>query len=125
MKVELSPRPGALQPEQIARPVADGDKYVGEWKDGRKHGQGTLNVFDGSKYVGEFKDDKPNGQRRFDGDVEIVRSSRVYQQKNPGVSFDLHLPHGFGTVDRGFSLRSRYSPSVSNFRSQRAIEIVR
>ena len=36
-----------------------------------------LNVSDGSKYVGEYKDDKPNGQRCFDGDVEIVRSSRV------------------------------------------------
>ncbi|MFQ3342098.1 MAG: hypothetical protein ACI9WN_000206, partial [Porticoccus sp.] len=30
---------------------ADGSKYVGEFKDDKYHGQGTLTVVDGSKYV--------------------------------------------------------------------------
>src|SRR6266404_7190740 len=35
--------------------------YVGEFKDGKKNGQGTVTYDDGSKYVGEFKDGKRNG----------------------------------------------------------------
>ena len=40
----------------------EGDKYVGEWKDGKKHGEGTYTTANGHKYVGEFKDDKQNEQ---------------------------------------------------------------
>ena len=49
----------------------DGSKYsngiyVGEWKDGKRHGRGTFTWADGAKYVGEYvgewKDDKPNGR---------------------------------------------------------------
>jgi len=42
-----------------------GDKYVGEWKDGKRRGQGTLTWANGSKYVGEFRDNKPHGQGTF------------------------------------------------------------
>ena len=41
---------------------ANGDKYVGEWKDDKRNGQGTITFADGKKYVGEYKDDMPNGQ---------------------------------------------------------------
>ena len=44
---------------------ASGDalaKYVGEFRNGKMHGQGTLTYADGSKYVGEFKDGAYNGQ---------------------------------------------------------------
>jgi S1-C subfamily serine protease len=40
----------------------DGDKYVGEHKDGKQHGQGTYTFASGSKYVGKFKDGKQHGQ---------------------------------------------------------------
>jgi hypothetical protein len=40
---------------------ADGAKYVGEWQDGDYHGQGTFTFPDGEKYVGEYKDGFPNG----------------------------------------------------------------
>ena len=45
----------------------DGDKYVGEYKDNKKHGQGTYyflanNEFRGDKYIGEYKDGKRHGQ---------------------------------------------------------------
>ena len=31
-------------------------EYVGEYKDGKKHGQGTYTWFDGGIYVGKWKD---------------------------------------------------------------------
>ncbi len=36
--------------------------YVGEWKDDRRSGQGTYTFVSGNKYVSEFKDDKASGQ---------------------------------------------------------------
>ena len=39
-----------------------GEEYVGEWKFGSRNGQGTEIFPDGYKYVGEFKNDKRNGQ---------------------------------------------------------------
>ena len=33
-------------------------EYVGEYKDGKKHGQGTYTWFDGGIYVGKWKDGK-------------------------------------------------------------------
>ena len=44
---------------------ADGDKYVGEFKDGKRHGQGTDTYASGDTYVGEYKDDKPTGQGTY------------------------------------------------------------
>jgi hypothetical protein len=40
----------------------DGDKYVGEFKDGKQHGRGTFTFASGNKYVGEFKDGKQHGR---------------------------------------------------------------
>ena len=44
---------------------ANGDKYVGEWKDGLNHGQGTYTWADGDKYVGEYKDGLMHGQGTY------------------------------------------------------------
>ena len=41
---------------------ADGDTYVGEFRDDKQHGQGTYTFAEGDKYIGEFKDDAFNGQ---------------------------------------------------------------
>ena len=43
----------------------EGDKYVGEFKGGFKNGHGKYIWSDGDEYVGEFKDDKPNGQGTY------------------------------------------------------------
>jgi hypothetical protein len=43
----------------------DGRKYVGEWRGGKRHGQGTVIWADGgeyAKYVGEWRNGQPNGQ---------------------------------------------------------------
>ena len=36
--------------------------YEGEWRDGKKHGQGTYTFASGSKYVGKFRGGKKHGQ---------------------------------------------------------------
>jgi hypothetical protein len=40
----------------------NGGKYVGEYKYDKRDGQGTFTEVNGDKYVGEYKDDKRNGQ---------------------------------------------------------------
>ena len=47
--------------------ILAGQKYVGEWKDGKLNGQGTLTFSAphknaGEKYVGEFRDGNLHGQ---------------------------------------------------------------
>ena len=69
----------------------DGSKYVGEYRDAEFHGQGTYTHFDGSKYVGEWRDDKRHGQGAFtyaDGRVEegVWKNGEFqYARKDPKV----------------------------------------
>ena len=42
-----------------------GDRYVGEFKDGKRHGQGTYTFTDGQKYVGECRYDMWEGVGTF------------------------------------------------------------
>jgi hypothetical protein len=44
---------------------ANGNKYVGEHKNGKRNGQFTVTFANGDKYVGGYKDDKLNGQGTF------------------------------------------------------------
>ena len=39
-----------------------GDIYVGEWKNGKYHGQGTIEYSDETKYIGQWNEGLPNGQ---------------------------------------------------------------
>ena len=50
---------------QVTFTSANGDKHVGEWKDGKQNGQGTYTWGNGNKYVGEWKDGKENGQGTY------------------------------------------------------------
>jgi hypothetical protein len=54
------------------------DKYVGEWKDGRKNGQGTYTYSDGGTYVGEFKDGQINeqGTKTYPVDTSEMKSQK-------------------------------------------------
>ena len=47
---------------------SNGNKYVGEFKEGLYHGQGTYTYSNGNKYVGEFKEGDFNGQGTFEFD---------------------------------------------------------
>ncbi|MFM7255764.1 MAG: hypothetical protein ACKO3C_08965, partial [Betaproteobacteria bacterium] len=43
----------------------NGEKYIGEFRDDKYHGQGTYTFPDGRKYVGEVRDGKAHGQATF------------------------------------------------------------
>eukprot|EP00567_Pseudictyota_dubia_P005600 CAMPEP_0197441764 /NCGR_PEP_ID=MMETSP1175-20131217/7953_1 /TAXON_ID=1003142 /ORGANISM="Triceratium dubium, Strain CCMP147" /LENGTH=407 /DNA_ID=CAMNT_0042972095 /DNA_START=498 /DNA_END=1721 /DNA_ORIENTATION=+ len=40
---------------------ASGNKYEGEWKDGKREGRGTMTWDNGQKYIGEWRNGKPEG----------------------------------------------------------------
>jgi len=50
----------------------NGTKYMGEWKDGKKYGQGTYTWSYGTKYEGEWKDGKPWNLTIYDKHVNII-----------------------------------------------------
>jgi hypothetical protein len=52
---------------------ANGNKYVGEWKDNSRNGQGTLTYADGREYVGEFKDGDFNGKGTYTSKDRTIR----------------------------------------------------
>ena len=43
----------------------DGEKYEGDWKNGKYHGLGTFTSRDGFVYVGKYKDGERNGHGTF------------------------------------------------------------
>ena len=47
-------------------------KYVGEWKDNKQNGQGTVTTPDGIKYEGEWKDGNPWNGTDYDKDGNII-----------------------------------------------------
>ena len=49
-----------------------GEKYVGEFKDGTWEGQGTFTFSDGRKGVGEFRNDRPWNIIDYDKDGKII-----------------------------------------------------
>lgn len=64
--------------------ASNGDKYVGEYKDGRYNGQGTYTFANGDVYVGDFKDDKRHGQgaKYFFGDSKFKGDKYVGEYKD-------------------------------------------
>ena len=44
---------------------ASGNKYVGEYKNGKRNGQGTYTFANGDTYVGEWKDGKRHGHGTY------------------------------------------------------------
>ena len=57
-----------------------GNYYIGEFKDGYKHGQGTFWWASGKKYVGEWKNDQRNGQ----GTIYFVDESKYVGEWKDG-----------------------------------------
>ena len=70
--------------------LESGSKYVGEWKDDKRHGQGTYTFgtgkWEGDKYVGEWKDDKKHGQGTY--------------------------TFAGGTIERGYYSNGEYVPDI-------------
>ena len=65
---------------------ADGEKYVGEFQDDKKHGQGTYTYANGDKYVGEHQDGKFHGQGTY--------------------------TYANGTIERGYYMRGEFVPEI-------------
>ena len=42
-----------------------GNKYEGNWKDGKKDGMGVFTYATGEKYIGNFKEDKFDGMGKM------------------------------------------------------------
>ena len=51
----------------------NGEKYLGEWKDGKQNGQGTFTSFDGRKGVGEYKEGNAWNITEYDKDGKITK----------------------------------------------------
>jgi hypothetical protein len=84
-----------------------GQKYVGEFKDGKFHGQGTITFSAphksaGEKYVGEYKDHKLHGQ----GTGTFSAPNKNAGEKYVGEHKD-GKPHGQGTLT--FSAPHKYA----------------
>ena len=50
----------------------NGEKYVGDWKNGKYHGHGTYTWSDGRKYFGEWKDGKPWNGTEYDKNGNVT-----------------------------------------------------
>jgi hypothetical protein len=64
------------QPVTATRTDDDGNIYEGQWKNGKRHGQGKETYADGATYEGEYKDGMRHGQGKWidtDGRVEEGR----------------------------------------------------
>ncbi len=59
---------------------SNGDRYEGEFKDGKMHGKGALNFADGKKYTGDWIEGKRTGRGVFtwpDGERYEIRCSQI------------------------------------------------
>ena len=52
--------------------LPNGEKYVGEWKDGEKNGQGTYAWSIGDKFTGEYQDNKRWNGIYYDQNGNII-----------------------------------------------------
>ena len=65
---EIINAPDNINPDPLGFEIKDGArdgyKYIGQWKNGKYHGQGIF-YGDGYKYLGQWKDGKYHGQDIF------------------------------------------------------------
>jgi formylglycine-generating enzyme required for sulfatase activity len=72
-------------------------RYVGEFRGGKRHGQGTAFYADGGKYVGEWKDDEINGYGTYSlgkGKYEGVIYQGEFKFNNIDGKGTITLPDG-------------------------------
>ncbi|MBF0459100.1 MAG: DnaJ domain-containing protein [Nitrospirae bacterium] len=84
----------------------DGSSYVGEWKNGMRNGHGTESLPDGSIYVGEWKEDKPNGH----GTETLSDGSNYVGEWKDGK----HNGHGTATYPNGLRYVGEFKDGERN-----------
>jgi len=68
------------------------NKYVGEWRNGKRDGEGTMWYPIGHQYAGEWRDNRRNGQgtmsypdgRKYVGGVEEWKAERAGKRIRAG-----------------------------------------
>lgn len=128
---DACPYPDSPQ-EGLGKQLKDYAVYVGEFRDGKMHGQGKLTYHNGGEYVGEFCDGKMSGAGRehfsdgnyfkgqysdgapvegtiffFDG---IVYHGKVNYQPAPSGEGEMLFPNGIRKIAVGFK---RYDGGTS------------
>ena len=91
------------------RGPAEGDLYIGEYKDNQRHGQGTYTHASGEKYVGEYKNGKKNGY----GTNSFPDGDKYAGEWKDGKN------HGYGTYtfangrkDSGYYMNNEFVPEI-------------
>ena len=74
----------------------NGNMYIGEWKDGKRNGQGTYTFQEGSRYEGEWKDGKYNGQ----GTYTLIDGNRFEGEWKDGKPWNLTIADKNGNIIR-------------------------
>ena len=88
----------AFRKKHLEQTWANGDQYIGELKDNKRHGQGTFTYTNEDQYIGEYKDDKRHGQGTYtysDGDQYIgeLKDNKFHGQGT--------FTYSDGTSDKG------------------------
>ena len=106
----------------------NGDKYVGEWKDGKIHGVGTLTWANGIKYVGDWKNGIEDGKGTVTWPDGTKYVGERYNAKAEGQGTfiwpngDMYFGewkndrmHGIGkmTYSHGHSFKARWENNVA------------
>ena len=72
--------------------------YVGEWRDGERHGKGTFTLPNGEEYVGEWRDDERTGTGTYTwpSGIKYVGEFLYFEAHGEGTE-----THADGTVKAG------------------------
>ncbi|MDD5571073.1 MAG: hypothetical protein PHD97_07940 [Bacteroidales bacterium] len=105
---------------------ANGDKYVGDWKDGHRNGQGTFYFITGEKYTGEWKDSKRNGygtNTYTDGKVETGewKDNKFLGATNPITSIVPYTKYDYTKLVTDFLNLWVNSPSDADVKMRKYI----
>ena len=99
---------------QVTNTLPDGNKYIGEWKNGQPNGHGTIISPHGAVYVGELKNGKPDGK----GVSTLPDGTRYECEFRDGIAGGLGTittadgKKYIGQLQRGHPQRSRDHPDT-------------
>lgn len=110
------PSPGTITaPGKGTLFYVDGDRYEGEWKDGRMHGKGAYHYSNGDKYEGEWKEDKRHGKGTVPGPA-AARPPPLHSDPTHPTDGDWHRPqltgYGYGLTSYLCLFFSEHLPGV-------------